>query len=204
MRIFNFHAFHSSEWNIVAVILCRSLSRYTRRPQGENTRNQIFYLFLLENTFSQTRALSRFNLWQITDKTLSTYPLTSFDLIGCFYSFRRHIKTLLFSHRRTQKLENQEECIRRIFLLPSPSAAKAFCVTYGCMELRKPTRLRVPFDVYRKTAIAYSYRDTKGHFQRHSMKYNENCKVAIAISLAKSSPLFHFHTVANTLSIDGV
>lgn len=87
--------------NIVAVILCRSLSRYTRRPQGENTRNQIFYLFLLENTFAQTRALSRFNLWQITDKTLTTYPLTSFDLISCFYSFRRYIKTLLFSHRRT-------------------------------------------------------------------------------------------------------
>lgn len=45
--------------------------------------------------------------------------------------------------------------------------------------------------------------DTKGHFQRHSTKYNENCEVAIAISLAKSSRLFHFYTVAaNVLSID--
>lgn len=72
------------------------------------------------------------------------------------------------------------------------------------MQLRKPTGLRVPFDVYRKTGTAYTRIDTKGHFQRHSMKYNENCKAAIAISLAKSSPLFHFYTMVNVLSIDSI
>lgn len=87
--------------------MSRLISIHSKTSRGEHEKPDFLSFPPGKYVFPNTRFVAfkvskilLVDLRQIADKTLSTYPLTSFHLIGCFYPFRRHVKTLLFKRKR--------------------------------------------------------------------------------------------------------